>query len=101
MALLNPHQINKVLAEAHLVQPASSDLESLLQRNGLTANDVLEEIGNMMRGAESASVKIRAAELGAKLNGLLKGDEVAQVPVVNIIINDSEHIFNPILLPRN
>jgi hypothetical protein len=100
MPLLSPHQINKVLSEAGVAPKASSDLEVLLQRNGLTPDDVLSEIGNIMRGAEHPSSKLKAAEIGAKLNGLLKGDEIANVPVVNIIINDSEFIMNPILVPR-
>lgn len=97
---LKPDQINKVLKTVR----SSSDKENfkdLLDANGVGAEDCIQQLGSIIRGSEFENNRLRAIELGVKLNGLLKDDEVKNIPVVNIIINDSEHIgINPILIPR-
>lgn len=103
---LDPSQIHKVLKETNL-RPArqtddspKSDFKDLLQRNGLSEDEVLESIGSVMRGGESDQVRLRAAELGAKLHGFMQPD-LAQMPSVTIVIKDAQvGEINSILIPR-
>ena len=76
-------------------------IESLLKKNFLAPEDVLVEVSHLMRNGDSDSIRLRAAEMGAKLNGLLSENQIKQVPIFNIIINDSQALsINPILIPR-
>ncbi len=94
---LQPSQINKVLKSVR----KDGELEELLEANGMGREELIQQLGSVTRCAEMESNRLRAIELGVKLHGMLKDDEVKNIPVVNIIINDSEHIgINPILIPR-
>ena len=108
MPLLDPLSlpesgIKAVLKEAGItrsIKTVKHDLAHLLEENGLEVGEVIQTVSELMRAADSSSTRLKAAEIGAKLNGLLIGDEEKQIPVVNIIINDSQHTINPILIPR-
>lgn len=103
MALLpSPKEIHAVLSNgAPKTQVANSDLKSLLADAGLSAPEILDNLGSQMRTAEAPATRLRAAEIGLKLNGLLNSDENRPDFVVNILIQDSEFSsLNPILIPR-
>jgi hypothetical protein len=99
MPLLSPTAIRDVLKESGLTD--QTDIKKILEANSLSPNDVIQEVGYILRGGESSAIKLRAAETALKLNGLLNNrDEGPTAPIVNIIINDSANIENPILIPR-
>lgn len=100
MRLLSPTAIRDVLSESGLVD--QSDIKKVLEANSLGINEVISEVGYIMRGGENSSVKLRAAETAMKLHGYLNNkDDGPAAPIVNIIINDSKDtVINPILIPR-
>ncbi len=106
MALLNPRQICEVLkAEAPPPQAhagRNSKLSDLLEKNNLTADEVLDNLSSQMRSAESDSTRLRAAEIALKLNGLLDNKDDGKANFnVTINIHDTEFSqLNPILIPR-
>lgn len=77
------------------------DLSGDLERVGLTGLEVLNTVANEMRSGETSQVRLKAAEIGLKLNGYLKGDDSPMAPHVTIVIKDSQYTeINPILIPR-
>lgn len=99
MPLLSPKQIQNVLKETGIKD--QKDVKKILEVEGLGVDELISELGSVVRGADSTAMKLKGIETGLKLHGLMKNDEVSQVPVVNIIINDSEFCeVNPILKPR-
>lgn len=110
MALLNPqqlhpaqiHEVMKTVGAANAKNLAANEnIQDTLDRNGLGVDDVLDAVGSIMRGGETDSNRLKAAEIGLKLNGMLKNDEGVKIPIVNIIIRDSQSFeVNPILIPR-
>jgi len=99
---LDPSQIHQVLKQANPRQKSedSSAFKDLLEKNGLSEDEVLESIGSVMRGGETDQVRLRAAELGAKLHGFMQ-PEGLNIPSVTIVINDSQvGSINSILIPR-
>src|SRR5690349_5241070 len=109
MALLNPSQIHKVLSNSG-VSPSPRvprdpgeevALKDLLESHDLSPSNLLEQLRSLTMMADSDSTRLKAVDTGLKLNGLLAKDEMSMVPVVNIIIKDSEFAsINPILIPR-
>jgi hypothetical protein len=98
---LSPASVKEVLKEAKTISK-SANLEELLEANGLGPEEVLQNLGSLTRCAEVEGNRLRAIEMGIKLNGMLRDDEGLKVPIVNIIINDSEYVgVNPILIPRS
>lgn len=78
-------------------------LSDLLEINGLSPEDVISNVGSMMRTAENENNRLSAIKLGLELNKLIgsKGNDGNLGPVVNIVItgfNPTE--VNPILIPR-
>lgn len=104
MALLSPLNkgIQEVLNQTRLApRKDQSEIADLLDRAGLGPIEVLEEVGEILRNGDNENSRLRAAEIGLKLNRLLVDNEGVNAPVVNIIINDSEYSqINPILIPR-
>lgn len=106
MSKLDPSQIHQVLKETNLAkQPAAEsskfDFKDSLDRAGLSADEVLDSIGSVMRGGENDQVRLRAADLATKLHGWLQSDVGGNIPHVTIIIKDSQvGNINPILIPR-
>lgn len=101
MPLLNPLQIHKVLEEAGVKKAAPSDLKELLEANSLGPEDLIQELGSMARSAIAEPTRLKALEMGMRLNGMLQTEAGSNVPIVNIIIRDSQNIdINPILIPR-
>lgn len=100
MPLLSPTAIRDVLSETGLID--QSDIKKVLEANSLGINEVINEVGMIMRGGENSAVKLRAAETAMKLHGyLINKDDGPSAPIVNIIINDSKDtVINPILIPR-
>ncbi len=102
MALLSPSQIHAVLKEENKVAKTSAgNLQNLLEKHQLTADDALESLNSNMRFGDSSSIRQRAVETALKLNGLLDSDNTKPDFHVTINILDSEFSgMNPILLPR-
>lgn len=99
MPLLNPNQIKNVLKESGIKDP--KDIKNILDVEGLDVDSLVSELGSVVRSADSSAIKLRGIEAGLRLHGLMRNDEVAAVPNVTIIINDSEfRETNPILIPR-
>ena len=100
---LDPSQIHQVLKATNQnprAESKNSDFKDLLEKNGLSEEEVLESIGSVMRGGETDQVRLRAAELGAKLHGFMQ-PEGMNIPNITIIIKDAQPgSMNSILLPR-
>ena len=98
--------VRNVLKTSGVIRSSSGeedfDMNALLDEAGLTPREILTEVGSLMRCGDSSPVRLRAAETGLKLNGMLQNDEGPKVPFqVNIVINDGHHKgVNPILVPR-
>jgi len=104
MPKLDPSQIHEVLKQTGIRKSSSprgkEEIKDLLENNSLGAEDVLDTLGSLMRGAENETTRLRAAEMGLKLNGLLQNDQVA-APSLTIVIRDKASAeVNPILIPR-
>lgn len=104
MPLLNPTQIHKVLTDSNILPKrdgSKEQLPSLLADANLSAEEVLEHVSSMMRSGENDGVRLRAAEMGLKLNGLLQDNKNAGFIPITIVINDGGQLdVNPILIPR-
>ena len=109
MPLLSPSQLNpgiaQALKEAGLEKKPKlqkQNLEVLLEENGLGSSSVLKQVGDLMVFAEQENTRLAAAKIGLQLNRLLDSDETgSKIPIVNILIQDSEYVnLNPILIPR-
>lgn len=100
---LDPSQIHQVLKHASPATTSKSEpsaFKDLLETSGLGEEAVLESIGSVMRGGESDQVRLRAAELGARLHGFMQ-PEGLNIPSVTIVIKDSQvGSINSILIPR-
>lgn len=103
MALLSPTQIHEVLrpSESQVDQKLPKDLKHLLNKSGLSKEDIAENISSLMRCGETDNVKLQAAKLGAQMQEMLESEETGRTMNVQIIINDSQYAtVNPILIPR-
>lgn len=101
MPLLSPQQILRELRPEPIRKEATESLASLLEKNNLTPDEILDQLSSQMRSSDQASVRLQAAKIGLQLNGLLDSEERKQDFNVTIIINDSEFgSLNPILIPR-
>ena len=102
MPLISPQQLHSALK----IQPTKelnkrSDLTELLKDNSLTPDEILMNLSSLMRSGENDGVRLRAAEMGLKLNKLLGDDSQRPDFQVTINIIDSEFAsLNPILIPR-
>lgn len=97
---VTPSEFRQVLREARWKGDPSS-LQDLLNEGGLSLEETVETVGSVMRGADTSAARLKAAEMAFKLHGVMNQEEVSNVPIVNIIINDVEHLgINPILVPR-
>lgn len=103
MPLLLPNQLNNVLQALpgrEKKETSKSTLKDLLESSSLGEEEVLDVLGTLMRGADTSAVRLQAAKTAMQLHGMLSGDEGVKIPVVNIVIRDSEFTLNPILIPR-
>jgi hypothetical protein len=104
MPLLSPNQIHqalKVSGPATKELSRRADLVELLENNNLTPDEILMNLSSLLRSGENDGVRLRAAEMGLKLNKLLGDDSQRPDFQVTINIIDSEFTtLNPILIPR-
>src|ERR1035438_6063208 len=104
MPLLSPSQIHAALRPAQNLVKATSkrtELSELLADNNLSPEEILMNLSGLLRSGENDGVRLRAAEMGLKLNKLL-GDD-SQRPDFSVTINIVDGEFtslNPILIPR-
>lgn len=98
MPLLSPTQIKSVLKESGV--RTKKELQEILDSNGLGPDQVIEELGSTIRGADNSATRLRGLETALKLNGLLRNDQESIIPNVTILIRDSQYEVNPILIPR-
>lgn len=105
MPLLSPSQIHQALKPVQSLakrENGKTELSELLANNNLSPDEILMNLSSLLRAGENDGVRLRAAEMGLKLNKLL-GDD-SQRPDFSVTINivDSEFTsLNPILIPRN
>lgn len=98
MPLLDPRALTKVL-QMETQKPDKTDLVGALENNRLSVSDLVGELGDLARGADSDSVRLQAVKTGLELHKAL-GDD-GDKPIINIIIRDSQvGSINPILIPR-
>ncbi len=76
-------------------------LKELLKDNSIDTDEALGIVSAIAHCGDSDAIKLRAAEMALKMSGDLEQEVTKTVPVVNIIINDSNISVNPILIPRN
>ena len=102
MPLISPQQLHSALRQAPVKELSKkSDLTELLKDNSLTPDEILMNLSSLMRSGENDGVRLRAAEMGLKLNKLLGDDSQRPDFQVTINIIDSEFAsLNPILIPR-
>lgn len=103
MPLISPQQLHTALRQAPAKElNKRSDLVELLENNNLTPDEILLNLSSLMRSGENDGVRLRAAEMGLKLNKLLGDDSQRPDFQVTINIIDSEFAsLNPILIPRD
>lgn len=108
MALLNPKQLQEALGPTAVPfqgmkqKDLKGELGQLLEKNNLSPDEILENLSSLMRSADAASTRLRAAETGLKLHGLLDSDGPKND--FNVVINIIDNEFsstNPILIPRS
>ena len=107
MPLLSPNQIQEVQKALRPSRPSigtidESELSELLEQSGLSTREALTRLEELMVAGETGAIRLRAAEMALKLNGLLNKDSEQNQPInVNIVIRDFEFQgINPILIPR-
>lgn len=110
MPILNPTQILEpilpqyatALRVAGLLNNDRSKFDQQLESCGLGPVELFDTVSDVMRNSESNRDRLKAAEVGLRLNGLLaKDDSGITAPSVTIIIKDSQYTeVNPILIPR-
>jgi hypothetical protein len=111
MPLLSPialTEIHKVLKPQatktvdSLESSAADGISGLMDLRGLSEEELLEHLNNIVIGGETSAVKVRALEIALKLKGHLQNRQDGQGNIsVNIVIADSEFGgANPILVPR-
>lgn len=102
MPLLSPAQIPEILQEARKTTKSENPetMKEILNRSGLTLEDIADNVACIMRGADSSSARLQAAKLAAEMQGILQKDEIKNPPSVTIVIQDSAVDINPILVPR-
>lgn len=104
LELVNRNQVQEALTQVKKEKP-KKNLTELLDDNGLSVDDILRQIADVMVGGETSAVKMKAAEIGCKLHGLMETENIKQQPIVNIIIKDTRisdvNGINPICVPRS
>jgi len=99
MPLLEMPSATQKLMEASGIQKRS--LKELLKDNQIDTDEALGIVSAIAHCGDSDVTRLRAAEMALKMSGDLTVEETKIVPVVNVIINDSNVSVNPILIPRN
>jgi hypothetical protein len=96
----NQEDAAKLLETAGLGRANRKNLKAILADNNLDTEAAIGVISGIAHGGDSDTIRLRAAEMALKLSGDLV-QEQSHIPVVNLIINDSQKVeINPILLPR-
>lgn len=100
MPLLRP-DIQKVLRETGLATAEGGSISEKLDAHALSVDEILDGLSDVVHGADTSAVKLRALETASKLHGILK-EQAAPPPSITIVINDpaSAGQVNPILIPR-
>jgi hypothetical protein len=94
-----PEKVQEVLSVANRAK-AKRSIQDILD-SALPVEDIINTIAEVSLDSGNQSTRLRAAELGAKLHGMLRSEETAKVPQVTIIIKGrDESEINSILLPR-
>lgn len=99
MKPIQQEQIHEVLATAKR-ETTKRNIRDILDCS-LSVDDLVAVVAEVSNDSGNQNTRLRAAELGFRLHGLLRNDEAQQIPNVTIIIKgreDSE--VNPILVPR-
>jgi hypothetical protein len=95
---LPPQQIREVLKTARS-ETSKQNLKEILDER-LSIDDIVENVASVLRDSTQDATRLRAAELGSKLHGLLSNDSQKEIPIINVYINGVVGDVNPILFPR-
>lgn len=98
MSPIKPAQITEVLKTARAEQTKATLKEILDEK--LSIDDIVDNVACVLRDSTQDATRLRAAELGSKLHGLLNNDEGRVIPIINVYINGAVDSVNPILFPR-
>ena len=99
----------EVLAEAGVTHKstngAKKSISSILDRNGLSREDVIEQLRELARYAEKEETRLHASKLALELHGELKKNETGTIPQFTFIIqghdgSEQNMQLNTILTPR-
>lgn len=99
------HGVQAALRQAGIIKDESelpTDLTSRLERKNLDLDSTLLHLHDIVNGADTSAVKLRAVDTILKLHGVLK-DQAAPPPSVTFVIQGGEvnnQGLNPILIPR-
>ena len=76
-------------------------VKASLDASSLSVDDLLGELGSIIRCAENDSVKLSGIKTALEMHGALNKEATREIPTINIIINDPQNLsVNPILIPR-
>ena len=99
MPVLKP-ELSKILQDS-FGEREKTDSQTRLEDAGLGLDNILAELALLGSNSASENIRLRAAELGLKLHGLLKDAAVVPPSVtINIIDDKKPQGLNPILVPR-
>lgn len=94
-------EINSVLIEAGITSTKTETIQDIFERNNAGVEDAAREISNLMSRGETEPVRLRAAELALKIQGVFSEMDERQIPEININIvgNQGQTIVN-LLMPK-
>lgn len=97
-------RVSQILEDAKITTPIDTTLAEKLKANKLSTEECVEQLADIARNGDSRdAIRLRAIEMGFKLNGDLKEAERPTAPAFTIVINDPGSQYsgiNPILIPR-
>jgi len=99
----------EVLAEAGVTRKSPSgakkSISAILDQNGLSREDVIEQLRELARFAEKEETRLHASKLALELHGELKKNDAGTIPQFTFIIqgydgSQQNMQLNTILTPR-
>lgn len=86
---------------APLSSTKTTRLERVLEENGLSLDETVEELAKIVKFADKEETRLRGTELALKLNGVMKDDMKREVPQIVFKIEANGPVsLNQILCPE-
>ncbi len=87
--LINNSPISEILHSAGIIKPKSNEegnrLKEILSDSGLSLEEVISELSNVVKGSGDESLKLRGIDTALKLHGAMK-EEDKSIPQITINI---------------